>query len=103
MFTLIEIWLLLSFAVAWAGIVAAVVRDAHARVENPSAARAAAALAALLPIVGGALWLCVRPSETRLQRRERRLVLSAYAWDEPRTVQPPVSATAAPELQQVAA
>jgi len=96
MFALVEIWLVASFLVAWGGVVAAVVRDAHARVDNPSAARAAALLAAVLPIVGGALWLCLRPAETRLDRRERRLVISAYALDEPRSVPAPAPAPAVP-------
>ena len=78
MFALVEIWVVLSLVVAWAGIAAAVVRDARARVDNPSAAKAAGLLALVLPIAGGALWLCVRPAETRLERRERRLVTAAY-------------------------
>jgi hypothetical protein len=73
MFALVEIWLLVSAAVGWAGIVLAVVLDARARVDNPAAARAAAVLAAALPFAGGAIWLCLRPVETRRDRRERRL------------------------------
>ena len=99
MFALVEIWLVLSLVVAWAGIVAAVVRDARARVDSPSAARAAALLAALLPVVGGALWLCLRPAETRLQRREHRLVLAAF--EPPAAV--PVPVPAQPALEQAAA
>jgi hypothetical protein len=99
MFALLEIWLLLSLVVAWAGIVAAVARDARARVDNPSAARAAALVAAVIPLAGGALWLCLRPAETRLARRERRLVLAAYELPTPA----PVSASAARELARAAA
>ena len=95
MFALVEIWVVLSLVVAWAGIVAAVVRDARARVDNPSAARAAALMAVLVPIAGGALWLCIRPAETRVARRERRLVLAAY--DLPAPV---VAPAAAPPLQR---
>jgi hypothetical protein len=64
----------LAVAFVWLGTVAAVARDAHARILNPAASKAAAALAFLLPFVGGALWLCIRPPETLEERRARRVV-----------------------------
>ena len=73
MFALVETWLIASLVAGWGGTVLAVALDARARVDNPSAARAAASLAALLPFAGAALWLCVRPAETRRDRRERRI------------------------------
>lgn len=103
MFALVEIWLVLSLLVAYAGTIAAVVRDARARVDNPSAARAAALLAAVLPIVGGALWLCLRPAETRLARRERRLVLAAFELPAPASVPVSVPAPAPAEPARAAA
>jgi hypothetical protein len=65
--------LLVGFVLVWGATIAAVARDAKARVANRAAPRAAAALAGLLPFVGALVWLCVRPGETRLERRERRL------------------------------
>jgi hypothetical protein len=64
---------LASAILAWIGTVVAVARDARARLENRSGRRAGTALAALLPFVGALVWLCVRPPETRRDRRERRL------------------------------
>ena len=65
--------LLVGLVLLWAATVAAVARDAGARIANRAAPRAAAALAVALPFVGAVVWLCVRPGETRLERRERRL------------------------------
>jgi hypothetical protein len=73
MLALVSHYLLVSTVLAWLGTVAAVARDAQARVRNRAATRAAAATAFLLPFVGALVWLCVRPAETRLERRERRL------------------------------
>jgi hypothetical protein len=73
MVALIEIWLALSTAIGWAGTVLAVVLDARARIDNGSATLAAGLLAAVLPFAGAGLWLCLRPAETRRDRRERRL------------------------------
>jgi hypothetical protein len=64
---------LVGLGLAWLGTIVAVARDAQARVVNRSARRTAAATAALLPFAGALVWLCVRPAETRLERRERRL------------------------------
>jgi hypothetical protein len=65
--------LLVGLVLLWAATIVAVARDAGARIANRTAPRAAAALAAALPFVGVVVWLCVRPGETRLERRERRL------------------------------
>jgi len=64
---------LVAAVLAWLGTIAAVARDARARVRNRSTTRAAAATAFVLPFVGALVWVCVRPTETRLERRERRL------------------------------
>lgn len=102
MFALAEIWFVLSLLVGWAGVVVAVVRDAHGRIENPAAARAAGLLAAALPILGGVLWLCLRPHETRAERRERRLV-DAVCELEAAPATPPVAfPPAAPGLRRAA-
>lgn len=73
MLALVSHLFLVSLTLAWLGTVVAVVRDAQARVRNRAATRAAAATALLLPFVGALVWLCVRPAETRVERRERRL------------------------------
>ena len=57
----------------WLGSVRWVAVDARARLRNPRGGRAAVSAAALVPGFGLFLWLCVRPSETLLERRERRL------------------------------
>ena len=64
---------LAAVVLAWAGTVVAVARDVRERLENRAGRRAGAGIAALLPFVGGLVWLCVRPAETRVERRERRL------------------------------
>ena len=63
-----------ALVLLWLGSVVSVVRDARARVANPAGVKAAGALALLLPFGGALLYLCIRPLETRLDRRERRLV-----------------------------
>ena len=103
MFALVEIWFVLCLAVAWAGVAAAVVRDARSRVENPSAARLAGLLALALLIGGGLLWLCIRPAETRRDRRERRLVLAACELVAPAPAPMPVPAQPAAEPRRAAA
>jgi hypothetical protein len=88
---------LATLALAWIGSVAAVARDAHARLENRAGRRAAAALAALLPFVGSLVWLCVRPAETRLDRRERRLRAAVLERQlSPPVLSPPARAAAEP-------
>jgi hypothetical protein len=67
-------WAFVSLGLLWLGSIASVARDARARVSNPAATRAAVGAATLLPLVGAAIWLCVRPAETRAERRERRLL-----------------------------
>jgi uncharacterized membrane protein len=83
MVALFEIWLALSAGIGWAGTVVAVALDARARIDNRSAARAAGLLAAALPFAGAALWLCLRPAETRRDRRERRLTDAVCELDAP--------------------
>jgi hypothetical protein len=73
MLGLVSDLVLVGIVLCWGGTVVAVARDARARVANRAAPRAAAALAALAPFVGAVVWLCVRPAETRLERRARRL------------------------------
>jgi len=60
-------------AAMWLGSARCVQRDAEARLGNPSGIRAAVAAALLLPFLGAFLWLCLRPAETRVERRQRRL------------------------------
>ena len=57
----------------WAASVRWVQLDARTRLATRSGIRAAVWAAALLPLLGVALWVCARPAETRLERRERRL------------------------------
>ena len=57
----------------WLGSVRWVAVDARARLRNPSGVRAAALAAAAVPGIGVFLWLCLRPTETLLERRERRV------------------------------
>lgn len=59
----------------WAASVRWVLIDARARLASRSGIRMAVWAAALLPLVGVALWACARPAQTRLERRERRLRL----------------------------
>jgi hypothetical protein len=82
----------LAFLALWAASIAAVRADARLRISNRSGRRAAVALAVALPFLGAFLYRAVRPAETRLQRRERRLAellleleLDGYAA-EPRKV-----------------
>jgi hypothetical protein len=63
----------LWLAAMWLASVRWVQLDARARLRNPSGVRAAVVAAAMLPFLGTALWACVRPAETLLERRERRL------------------------------
>ena len=63
------LWLL----AAWVASVRWVQLDARARLRNPSGLRAAVVAAGALPFLGALLWACVRPGETLLERRERRL------------------------------
>jgi hypothetical protein len=63
------LWLL----ALWLGCARWVQLDAQARLANPSGIKAATAAAILLPFLGPAFWLCLRPAETRIERRERRL------------------------------
>jgi hypothetical protein len=65
-----------ALALLWLGTVAGVRGDARARLANVAGVRAATALAFLLPFAGAVLWLLVRPAHTRLERRERRLLLA---------------------------
>jgi len=73
MLALVPQLLLVGVVLLWIATVVAVARDAASRIANRAAPRAAAALAAALPLVGAVVWLCVRPGETRQDRRERRL------------------------------
>jgi hypothetical protein len=91
MLSLLSDYFLVSMTLAWLGTVAAVARDAQARVRNRAATRAAAATAFVLPFVGALVWLCVRPAETRVERRERRLRTAELQ----RLLAPPVLATPA--------
>lgn len=96
MFSLLSHLVLVSGALLWLGSVAAVARDACSRIENRGGRRAGVALAALVPFVGALVWLCVRPAETRRDRRERRLRRALLE----RELMPPVLAApvhAAPE------
>lgn len=76
MVVLLQIWFVLAVIAAWLATVVAVLCDARARVANPAASRAAAALAAGAPFLGAVTWLLIRPPETLLDRRERRLALA---------------------------
>ncbi len=62
-----------AFLTVWAMTVRLTHLDARARLANRSAIRAAVALAALVPVGGFVLYRVLRPAETRLERRERRL------------------------------
>jgi hypothetical protein len=104
MFALLQIWLVLSLCVAWVVPVLAVVLDARARIDNPSAAFAAGVLATALPVAGALLWLLVRPAETLQERRERRLA-DAVSEAEAQAPRPPLrapAATPAPALRRAA-
>lgn len=63
-------------AVFWLSTIVAVWRDAGARIANQAGVRAATALATLLPFVGVFVWFCVRPMDTRFDRRGRRLCIA---------------------------
>ena len=63
-----------ALVLLWLASILAVVRDARTRIANGAGVKAAGALAALLPLGGALLYLCVRPLETRLERRERRVI-----------------------------
>jgi hypothetical protein len=102
MVALFEIWLTLSAGLGWAGTVVAVALDARARVDNPAAARAAAVLAAGLPFAGAALWLCLRPAETRRDRRERRLTDAVCELDAHAAAPVAAPRPAAAELREAA-
>jgi hypothetical protein len=58
----------------WLGSVRWTHVDARARLANPAGICAATWLALGLPFVGAAVWAALRPVETRLERRERRVV-----------------------------
>ncbi|MFN2629304.1 MAG: hypothetical protein ABR569_11805 [Gaiellaceae bacterium] len=81
----------------WAASVRWVLIDARARLASRSGIRVAVWAAALLPLVGVALWACARPAQTRLERRERRLRLllrlmsSPPLAREPETPAPPAT------------
>ena len=64
------LWLLAM----WLGSVRWTQVDARARLANRAGIRAATWLALALPFVGVAVWAALRPVETRLERRERRVV-----------------------------
>ena len=57
----------------WAASVCAVRADARLRVSNRAGVRAAVLLAALLPFLGAFVYCVLRPTETRIERRERWL------------------------------
>jgi hypothetical protein len=100
MLALVSHYFLVSMTLAWLGTIAAVARDAQARVRNRAATRAAAATAFALPFVGALVWLCVRPAETRLERRVRRLRTAELQ----RLLAPPVlAAPAAPARERESA
>jgi len=61
------------FVAVWGGSVAWAVRDAGRRCSDPSLRFASAGAAVLLPFVGVALYLLVRPCEDRLDVKARRL------------------------------
>lgn len=100
MLALVSHVFLVSVTLAWLGTVAAVARDAQARVRNSAATRAAAATAFLLPFVGALVWLCVRPVETRLERRERRLRAAVL---QRQLAQPVLMTPAVPAREQASA
>src|SRR5438477_6025060 len=70
-FSYIPNFALAALAAFWVGSVLAVHFDAHARLANRGGVRAAVAIAGVLPFVGAFVWLCVRPTQTRLERRQR--------------------------------
>jgi hypothetical protein len=63
----------LAVLAGWLGSVRWVCVDARARLRNPRGGRAAVIAAAVAPGFGLLVWLCMRPCETLLERRERRL------------------------------
>jgi hypothetical protein len=65
----LPIWLV----VMWLASIRWTQRDAEARLHNPRAIRAALLAAAALPFLGAAAWACIRPAETLVERRRRRL------------------------------
>ena len=98
--------MLAGLVLTWAGTIVAVARDARSRMVNRRTPRAAAMLAALVPFAGALVWLCVRPAETRLDRRERRLRalnLERELQQAPLYVPLPEPAAAGPERPAVAA
>lgn len=63
---------LLTLAGLWGGSVAWTARDARGRLRRLEHVRAVALLALALPGAGVLLYLCLRPAESALERRERR-------------------------------
>src|SRR5205807_9520999 len=69
-------WRWESVGLVWLCSVLAVRDDARARIENPAGRRASVLTTLALPVVGFLIWLLLRPTETRSQRRERRLFMA---------------------------
>src|SRR5262245_42378527 len=61
-----------GLVVAWVTCVVSIASDVRARTTDRRAARLATALGAV-PVAGPVVYLCLRPPETREERRERRL------------------------------
>jgi hypothetical protein len=86
------IWL----ALVWLVSIRWVHRDARTRLRNPRAIRTAVVVAAVLPLVGAVAWACVRPAETLVERRHRRLARLLLELE----TQPPLTSRAAAEPEQ---
>jgi hypothetical protein len=88
------IWL----GLVWLVSIRWVHRDAQTRLRNRRAIRAATGVAAVLPLAGAVAWACVRPAETLVERRHRRLARLLLELE----TQPPVRPLAAGSEQPAA-
>jgi hypothetical protein len=78
---------LLMLAAAWAASAGWVAVDARRRLRGRRQAHAALAASLLVPVAAPLLWLCLRPADCALERRERRArrrLLELAAAEEPR-------------------
>ena len=75
MFGVLRDLFVLSSALLWFAGVAHTAADTPRRFAHPAARAIWVGVAALLPVVGLGLYLLVRPAETRVERRVRRLTL----------------------------